>query len=31
MQIKDGLLSNDRFPADWCQNATPNPMSLASS
>jgi hypothetical protein len=23
-QIKNGLLSGDRFAGHWCQNATPN-------
>jgi hypothetical protein len=23
-QIKNGLLSGDRFVGHWCQNATPN-------
>jgi hypothetical protein len=29
-QIKNGLLSGDRFVGHWCQNATPN-LNLSSS
>jgi hypothetical protein len=30
-QIKNGLLSGDRFVGHWCQNATPNRTPSTSS
>jgi len=30
-QIKNGLLSGDRFVGHWCQNATPNLSPKAHS